>query len=495
MCTACSMHPPVLRCDHQCVDRGCGDRYLRRSEVVAGGEVGKAAVDADVARGASVAGIESRDAMAAARAQWGWVLAVVVALAGCSEPDAPWEQAPPQSAVARSLHPRATVAGARINPDTTAGLLFFLWALPCGLVAGWSLFWWLHHRKRAAAERDFDPKAPLANGHRIVMGQVELEDGAKGAAIALAIYQRGHEWKSKHGRRHTWTEESRALQARTFWLRLADGSRVRVEPGDRVALRDDLSRIERTSHTERIRYAELEPGETAHVSGVLFGVVPAMGSAYRAAAVEPVLRPPRGERMVVSTERPGDVSDGRAGVYRAWLVGALALAVVLAATVFPSVALLELTGEAALATPVATRHWQVYRKPKNRPGYYAQHYGLRSERVVDGRRQVLTDECSEALWGCVRSGQCPQVRYTVSSLSDDVVQVGDGAQLTDGRAGLLALVSFALLLLFPLSATASRPWYLTRKLTDSASGRLPDFVASIATLKFHRVSSGHEGSP
>lgn len=418
-----------------------------------------------------------RLAMGAVRARGWWGLVAVVVLAGCFEPTTPWEPAPPQSEAERDLGPREIVAGHRINPDATAVVLFVLWAVPCALVAGWSLLWWLHHRKRAAAERDFDPKAPLANGHRIVVGQVELEEGAKGAAIALAIHQRGRDWKGKHGWHHTWTEESRALRARPFWLRLFDGTRVRVEPDDRVVLRDELSRVERTSRFDRVRYAELEPGETAHVAGSLFGVAPAMGSAYRAAANEPVLRPPRGGPMVVSTERPGDTSDERADVYRAWLIGAALLAIILPVVVFPGVALLGLTGETVRAAPVATRHWQVYHKPKNGSGYYVQHYAVRSERAVGGRRQVLTDECREELWGCVRNGQCPQVRYTVSALSDDVVQVGDGAQLTDGRAMVLGIASFVMLLLYGLTATASRPWYLKRKLVDSGSGQLPDFVA------------------
>jgi hypothetical protein len=404
-------------------------------------------------------------------------LGAVVALAGCFEPTTPWEPAPPQTVVERAIEPRDTIAGHRINPDTTAGLLFFLWALPCGFIAGWSLLWWLHHRKRAAAERDYDPRAPLANGHRLVVGQVELEEGATGAAIALAIHQRGRDWKGKNGWHHTWTEESRALRARTFWLRLFDGTRVRVEPDDRVVLRDELSRVERTSRFDRVRYAELEPGETAHVAGTLFGVAPPVGSAYRAAASEPVMRPPRGGPMVVSTERPGDTSDGRADAYRAWLVFTAVVALVLPVVVFPTVALLGLTGQTVRATPVATRHWQVYHKPKNSPGYYVQHYAVRAERPAHGGRQVLTDECNENLWGCVQGAQCPQVRYTVSTLSDDVVQVGDGPQLTDGRAVTLGLASFVMLLLYPLTVMASRPWYHKRKIVDSGSGQLPDFVA------------------
>lgn len=401
-----------------------------------------------------------------------------LALAGCMEPDAEWIPAPPQSPEARGLDPSETIARSRIDGDTTAALLFFFVVLPCGLVGAWSLFWWVQHRKRAAVERGFDPKAPLVNGHAVIVGQVELEPGATGPAIQLAIQQEGKDIKGKHGWSHSWSERSREVRVRPFWVRRFTGELVRVEPDERVVLRDELSRVERRSYAERVRFAELTPGETVHVSGSLFGANPSgMGAAYRVAATEPVLRPSRIGPMVVSTERPGATSDERARFYRSWLVGVAALALALPTVVFPTVALLGLTGETVRAVPGATRQWQVYRKPKNRPGYYVQHYGLRSVREDGGRAQVLTDECSAAVWSCVQSGACPEVRYTVSALSDGVVQIGVGGQITDGRAIVLGLVAAALLLIYPISVFGSRPWYLRRRIVDTGTGKLPDFIA------------------
>ena len=394
------------------------------------------------------------------------------------EPSVPWEEAPAQSAEAAGLDPGQTPAESRIDGGTTTALVFFFVVLPSGLLAGWSLFWWLQHRRRAAVERAFDPRAPLANGHAVIVGQVELEEGTSGPAIQLSIQQRGREWKGKHDWMHEWKETSRTLRARPFWVRLLSGQRVRVEPDERVALRDDLSRIERTARFERVRFAELTAGETVHVSGSLFGVTaPDAGGAYRAMNRDPVLRPSRLGPMVVSTERPGETSAKRAEFYRAWLVGLAVLVLALPVVVFPTVTLLALTGETVSAVPVATRHWQVYRKPKNQPGYYVQHYGLRSARTVGGRAQVLTDECSWAAWTCVRSGACPAVRYTVSALSDGVVQIGLDGQLSDGRAALLGVVAFCLLLGFPIGVFSSRPWYLRRKIVDGGTGQLPDFFA------------------
>jgi hypothetical protein len=406
------------------------------------------------------------------------VLLALLTLGGCREPDVAWEQAPPQSPEAPGVEPWATRADSRIAPDNTATLIVLLVLAPWGLIAGWSLYWWLEHQKRALAERTFDPRSPLTNGYAVIVGQVELEQGATGAAIQVVIRQRGRDWKGKHGWHHSWTETSREVRVRPFWVRTFTGERVRVEPDDRVLLRDDLSRIDRLSRFERVRYAELTPGETVHIAGSLFGAgARTPGDAYRAMTQEPVLRPSRGAPMTVSTERPGETAQVRARLYRNWFAGAALVALTLPAVVFPTVALLALTGETVRAEPVATRHWQRYHKPKNSPGYYVQHYGLRSVQAKRGSTRVLTDECSERVWSCVNSGACPSVQYTVSALSDDVVQIGVGPQLTDGRAGLLGVLASFLVGLFPLSIFGSRPWYLRRKVVDGGKGQLPDFIA------------------
>jgi hypothetical protein len=416
--------------------------------------------------------------MAHARASKSLLLLALLTLGACREADVPWEPAPPQSPESPGLDAPSTLARSRINPDTSAALIFLLALGPWTLVAGWSLYWWLQHQKRAVAERSFDARAPLANGHAVIAGQVELEQGATGPAIQVVIQQRGREWKGKHGWHHNWTETSRAVRVRPFWVRTFRGDRVRVEPDERVMLRDDLSRIERTSRFDRVRFAELTPGETVHIAGSLFGAnAQGPGGAYRAMTQEPVLRPSRAAPMVVSTERPGETAQARAKHYRNWFVAAALVALALPVVVFPTASLLGLTGETVRAQPVATRHWQRYHKPKNRPGYYVQHYGLRSVQREGDRTRVLTDECSEEAWSCVNAGACPTVQYTVSALSDEVVQIGIGPQLTDGRVGLLATLAGLLALLFPLSVLGSRPWYLQRKVVDGEKGPLPDFVA------------------
>lgn len=415
----------------------------------------------------------------ALRRALGWSLLLAsLALAGCMESEVAWEPVPAQEAAPYPLAPRSILAASRVDPGTSAAVVFFFAVLPLGLVAAWSALWWRHHRRRAAAERALDARAPLKDGHAIVLGQVELEPGATGPAIELAIRQQGSDVRGKNGWFHRWTEYSRTVRVRPFWIRTPNGQRVRVEPDENVALHDDLSRTRRVAHFERVRSAELTVGETVHVRGTLFNASRAgLDAAYRANAAEPVLRPSRFAPMVVSTEAPGATAGLRARFYGRWLVALAALAVALPAAIFPTAALLALTGRTVLARPVATRHWQQYVKPKNRPGYYVDHYGLRSVYRGDGRDHVLADECGVEAWTCAARNACAAVPYTVSALSDEVVQVGDGAQLSDARVFLVVVSGLALLVGFGVSAFRTRPWYLKRRIVDGGSGQIPVFIA------------------
>ena len=365
------------------------------------------------------------------------------------------------------------IAASRLSTSTTTTVVRWAVCLPLLLVGGWSLYWWLQHRRRAELERSFDAKAPLRDGFAWVLGQVELEPGDRGPAIRVAITQRGRHWRGKNGWFHDWKETSREVSVRPFWVRRFDGSRVRVEPDEGVALHDALSRMQQSSQFDRVRFAELVPGEVVHVRGTLFGVSRAQDSAYRGGAPEPVLRPSRGTVMVVSTEPPGATSELRARHHKRWVLAAALLAVVVPMTVFPTATLLAFTGVPVTATPVATRHWQQWVKPKNSAGFWVQHYGVRATRTLEGRTQVLADECGGTTFEGVQGGMFPELPFVVSRLSDDVVQFGYGPQLTDGRAALLALFAVVLALVYPIAALSGRPWYVQRRVIDTGAGQLP----------------------
>jgi len=127
----------------------------------------------------------------------------------------------------------------------------------------------LRYRRRAAkAEAAFDPDAPLDPGEAIVLGTVEHARGEE-TAVRVEITQDGTESESSGSWSHSWSERERRLQVRPFYLRHGSGRRIRVEPPGRVLLVDDMDGCIRVNLAERIRVAELTPGEKVFAHGVL----------------------------------------------------------------------------------------------------------------------------------------------------------------------------------------------------------------------------------
>ncbi|MBK9265682.1 MAG: hypothetical protein IPM54_38570 [Polyangiaceae bacterium] len=162
--------------------------------------------------------------------------------------------------------------------------------------------------RRAArqAKRLEQSSLPLHEGSRFVAGHVELAEGAK-TAIRVTITQEGAEHEVKNGHRHTWTEVHREVEAVPFYVRAANGERVRVEPPVDVMLVDKLDQMEWTSAASRRRRAELTPGERAIIEGRLErGPDPetkGAGGSYRAAvSMGWIMKPTKRKGMYVSAE-------------------------------------------------------------------------------------------------------------------------------------------------------------------------------------------------
>lgn len=158
-------------------------------------------------------------------------------------------------------------------------------------------------RKERLANAQWVPDTPLREGSAVLHGAVEYANGAR-AALAVEILQTGTEYKGKkESWSHRWTEVDRTVRATPFYVRDVRGTRVRVEPDGRTMLIDDVDRVEPVGPTTRRRIAELTPDETVFVVGQLEPALdPEAPGGYREAGKALVLRPPRGGRMLVSTE-------------------------------------------------------------------------------------------------------------------------------------------------------------------------------------------------
>lgn len=160
--------------------------------------------------------------------------------------------------------------------------------------------------------------APNAPGRACIHGTVERAPGAS-LTLSVAIRQQGRNFKGKRDQwTHAWSEISRAVHASPFYVRDAQGERIRVEPDDKTLLVDKLDRTVRHSATIRERFADLSEGEVVYVVGELArGRDPAAGG-YRDAESARVMRPPRGDRLIVSTEPLGARFERDAAQNRGW---------------------------------------------------------------------------------------------------------------------------------------------------------------------------------
>jgi hypothetical protein len=405
------------------------------------------------------------------------VLFVVVALllAGCvGDRFERWEPFGRSSRVA-SQPPREQdlLADEHISGDTSAIVVVGGASVIAALLvaaAGLSL----RSRRRARAERAASPVALLADGPAVVTGVVELEPGAEGPAAEARVYQRGREQLYKGNWSHSWTESSREVWGQPFHLRRDDGLVVRVEPSGALEVNAPLAPRERTAPDTRTCTAPIMPGARVRVTGELSGSAPVhVDAVYRDAPPAPVLRPPRAGRMVISTEPPGERAAGQGRFHAGWATGIAVVAAILACGVLPGYLALALDGDTVNVQPEAVRRRLEWHKPKNRPGYWVDHYEVRAVVKVDRQPVTLHDDCGAPLYACVKSGSCGSVPFVVASHAPETFQaVGPAPTITAGRAALYLLALAVLSGAYAIAAASRRPWYRRTRIVDSASGRL-----------------------
>jgi hypothetical protein len=410
------------------------------------------------------------------------LLSAALSLAAC-ERDVPWEPLPP--AYSGPAHPAsealpfdpassAALDHNRMSADGSAYAADALAHVPLGILFALAAAFTWHHRRRAVMEQASNTVGPLADGPAVVFGTVERDPSWSGPVVRLDLHQKGTEWCHKGTWHHQWRETHRTLNRRPFVVVRDDGVRVQVEPDERVVLHDETDAV-RHAVDARTRVAAIEPGQRVHVSGALAGAALAQssaGGAYRGGYGVPTLRAPALGRMVISNERPGESSLARMRFHRNWAVAVACVFAFAVTVVMPAYELLWLTGDAAWATPTAVRDWREWHKPKNSAGYWVNRYSVRGVYDHRGAQRTVEDECGVAYHRCVTRGECARVPFTVSWLVPAWHQLGDGPQLTVGRAVVLGLMSLILLIAYPVSVRNTRPWYMKKRVVDGGNGRL-----------------------
>lgn len=382
---------------------------------------------------------------------------------------APSGESPPRTA---ANIPEVT---ADISPEISA---FFVQVLGNGLMTalffsalGLSAF----HRRRARAERAFDPKAPLRDGAAVIFGEVECPPGHEGPVVLLEIQQQGTQQTRKGNTSHQWREVDREVRVSPFIVRCDDGTRVQVEPDDHVVIEDDLVVLVQDGRTSRARRAVISAGDRVHITGELRGASKpgAREDGYRGGGRGPVLSPPRRDRMVISKEPPGETAEGRARFHGKWAIAFAICFAVLAGAVLPTYELLAFDGKVVMAEVTGQRTWQEWVKPKNQPSRLVRHDSVRARIPArDGAFTTVDDDCNAAIYACVERRECTHLPFVVASHAPSVHQLGTRPTLGTGRFILLFVLAVLLGSFYPLMTIASRPWYLEKKLHESGSGPL-----------------------
>lgn len=410
------------------------------------------------------------------------LLASTLSLAACGT-NAEWRpiglaqvgcQTPAPDALPFDADGRDALDHDRVSSATSERLADLFVHVPYALIFALAAFFAWHHNRRAVMEQSSNPTAPLTDGPAVILGTVEADPTWQGPVVRLDIHQTGTEWCNKGAWHHQWRETSRALNRRPFVVVRDDGVRVQIEPDERVILHDETDTV-RHDLTTRTRVAAIEPGQRVHVSGTLVGASLAQGSAggaYRSGFGAPSLRAPSIGRMVISNERPGAAALARMRFHRGWVIGIATLFAFVAAVVMPAYELLSLSNDLAWATPSDVRNWREWHKPKNSSGYWVYRWSVRGVWDDHGTVRTLEDDCGEGYFNYVTQNPCARVPYTVSTIAPSWHQIGAGPQLTVGRCIILGLLCLVVVIAYPASVFASRPWYEKKRVVDSGNGRL-----------------------
>ncbi len=355
----------------------------------------------------------------------------------------------------------------QLSPSSsdTVFTLFVLLSIG-GMLSASAVLWWLH-RRRALLEERFDPRQPLRDGVAVIVGRVETADGHP--AVVLRVRQGGTEWSHKGQWHHAWRESARELHVRPFVIRSVTGALVRVDPPRDVPVHGEFTRIERHDYNNRTCVIEVAHGQEIRAYGTLQGAQHAASAgAYRDASLLPTLVSTGFAPMVLSAEQPGATPRARGRVHRNMGIALFAWLLIACGAIFPRYLLLSIDSEVVSVDVSEVRQWREYIKPKNRAGYWRYHYEARG--THEG--ETVSDEVNAALYGQLSRGETTAVPFMVSSLRPSTHQFGNDPHFGTGRAVLAGLAALIFLIVYPIVAFTSRPWYLKKRVQMTGNGTI-----------------------
>lgn len=351
----------------------------------------------------------------------------------------------------------ASVAGSRDMVVMTCAVLPSCLMFLCLFLAS------IAQRRARIAGAAYLRDAPLQPGRAVLFGAVELARHEP-FAVRAEIEQRGTESKGKNGWTHAWTERSRTVTARPFYIAEQRGARIRVEPPDNVQLVDEMDRTEVHSRTERTKQAELGPGEEIYAIGELVNASdPEQPSGYRMKeGTALVLRQPQRGRMLLSSKPLSERFTRLEGFHRKWLYGFAGVAVFFQ-VVNVGFYWRALMGEHTLGSVVSKRHYVTRSKSSTHD-----HWEVTVEKPKGGR---IVEDLRREDYDRLEQGSLVPIVYTEKGMN--LSQVGPAATQHVAVGIMACVVFFGMLVAYGIHRRSIRPWY-ERKLVEHGSGRLPE---------------------
>lgn len=368
------------------------------------------------------------------------------------------------------MNPELLIAASRLSPAASSVVVFLLGGLVFAVVltvAATLLSW---HRQRAQLAREsVRSDKPMIAGPAVIAGTVSIDDGAP-YAVRVEISQHGKEWQNKGAWYTTWKETSRRVESRPFHLVTARGASLRVEPGQDVFLVDALDREQHPTHEERILAAELSQGERVTLSGLMVwahdpSVAPV---SYRAQAGKAlVLRPPRAEPMLISSEPLEERHLRHAKVHKRMLLITAIVWVVFHAIAFGRYDLLSWFGDVVQAQSERATTWTTSSKNGK-----TIHYGVEARyKDAGGEWRTVDDEVSyEAYVHFLRN---PDTRLPFRIYEPlGLASVGVRPTISSSHAAIALVINIGLIVVYWAQVRAALAWYERRRLVQTVPGRL-----------------------
>lgn len=309
-----------------------------------------------------------------------------------------------------------------------------------------------------------DPAHPLSGsslreGEILLSGVVEHAPGHD-VAVRVEVEQEGVETESSGTWSYRWIESYRRVIVAPFYLRLPNGTRVKVLAPPNVEVADALDQKVLISRTSRTLSAELVPGEELHARGWLERgdeVLPGVETGYREAAYGWQLRPANG-KMLLSSEPLGAGMLKRASFHRRYGIRAVIAFVILQASFAGYYA--RALGTVQPATIIHREH-STYQDSDGD----TQHRFDLTLQLADGKLDQV--EISAENFGPSRQGKVVAIRTGALGW-----QLGSWPTLHWVHGGIVSLLTISIWILYRVRRRSTRPWF-RRTVTHSGSGRLP----------------------